>query len=77
MQEQILRKQRHASVIMAEVTGMDVRANSPVEAIDSEGVVIAGNHLLARTVIWTAGVAVSFMVGVDPGEHYAREQRML
>jgi len=39
--------------------GVEVRTNSPVEAIDSEGVVIAGNRLPARTVIWTAGVAAS------------------
>jgi NADH dehydrogenase len=39
--------------------GVEVRTNSPVEAIDREGVVIAGNRLSARTVIWTAGVAAS------------------
>ena len=39
--------------------GVEVRTNSPVEAIDSEGVVIAGNRLPDRTVIWTAGVAAS------------------
>lgn len=39
--------------------GVEVRTNSPVEAIDSEGVVIAGNRLPAKTVIWTAGVAAS------------------
>jgi NADH:ubiquinone reductase (H+-translocating) len=35
--------------------GVEVRTNSPVEAIDREGVVIAGNRLPAKTVIWTAG----------------------
>lgn len=35
--------------------GVEVRTNSPVEAIDSEGVVIAGKRLPAKTVIWTAG----------------------
>lgn len=39
--------------------GVEVKTNSPVEAIESEGVVIAGNRLSARTVIWTAGVAAS------------------
>lgn len=39
--------------------GVEVRTNSPVEAIDSEGVVIAGHRLPAKTVIWTAGVAAS------------------
>ena len=36
-----------------------MRTNAPVEAIDSEGVVIAGERLPAKTVIWTAGVAAS------------------
>jgi NADH:ubiquinone reductase (H+-translocating) len=39
--------------------GVEVRTNSPVEAIDSEGVVIAGERIPAKTVIWTAGVAAS------------------
>lgn len=39
--------------------GVEVRTHAPVEAIDSEGVVIAGERLAARTVIWTAGVAAS------------------
>ncbi len=39
--------------------GVEVRTSSPVEAIDSEGVVIAGERLAAKTVIWTAGVAAS------------------
>ena len=39
--------------------GVEIKTNSPVEAIESEGVVIAGNRLPARTVIWTAGVAAS------------------
>jgi NADH dehydrogenase len=39
--------------------GVEVRKNSPVEAIDREGVVIAGERLRAKTVIWTAGVAAS------------------
>jgi NADH dehydrogenase len=39
--------------------GIEVRTSSPVEAIDSEGVVIAGERLAAKTIIWTAGVAAS------------------
>jgi NADH dehydrogenase len=39
--------------------GVEIRTNSPVEAIDSEGVVIGGQRLAAKTVIWTAGVAAS------------------
>jgi NADH dehydrogenase len=39
--------------------GIEVRTRSPVEAIDSEGVVIAGERISAKTVIWTAGVAAS------------------
>jgi NADH dehydrogenase len=39
--------------------GVEVRTNSPVEAIDGDGVVIAGERVPARTVIWTAGVAAS------------------
>ena len=39
--------------------GIEVRTSSPVEAVDSEGVVIAGERLAAKTVIWTAGVAAS------------------
>ncbi len=39
--------------------GVEVRTSSPVEAIDSEGVVVAGERIAAKTVIWTAGVAAS------------------
>jgi NADH dehydrogenase len=39
--------------------GIEVRTSSPVEAIDSEGVVVAGERIPAKTVIWTAGVAAS------------------
>jgi len=39
--------------------GVEVRTSSPVEAIDSEGVVIAGERISTKTVIWTAGVAAS------------------
>ena len=39
--------------------GIEIRTNAPVEAIDSEGVVIARERLDAKTVIWTAGVTAS------------------
>ncbi len=39
--------------------GVEVKTCSPVEAIDGDGVVIAGQRVPARTVIWTAGVAAS------------------
>src|SRR5438067_5406942 len=39
--------------------GVEVRTSSPVESIDSDGVVIAGERIPAKTVIWTAGVAAS------------------
>jgi NADH:ubiquinone reductase (H+-translocating) len=39
--------------------GVEVRTNSPVEDLTSEGVVIGGNLLPTKTVIWTAGVAAS------------------
>jgi NADH dehydrogenase len=38
---------------------VEVRTNSPVEDVNSEGVVIRGKLLPAKTVIWTAGVAAS------------------
>jgi NADH:ubiquinone reductase (H+-translocating) len=38
---------------------VEVRTTPPVEAIESEGVIIAGERLCAKTVIWTAGVAAS------------------
>src|SRR5947209_2273814 len=39
--------------------GVEVRTNAPVEGIDKDGVVIAGERLNAKTIIWTAGVAAS------------------
>jgi NADH dehydrogenase len=39
--------------------GVEVRVNAPVEDVNSEGVVIGGKLLPAKTVIWTAGVAAS------------------
>jgi NADH dehydrogenase len=39
--------------------GVEVRTASPVSSIDENGVVIAGEYLPAKTIIWTAGVAAS------------------
>jgi NADH dehydrogenase len=39
--------------------GVEIRTRAPVEAVDASGVVIAGEHLPARTVIWAAGVRAS------------------
>ena len=39
--------------------GVEVRTGVAVEAIDEDGVMIAGKPLAAKTVIWTAGVAAS------------------
>jgi NADH:ubiquinone reductase (H+-translocating) len=39
--------------------GVDVRLGHAVERVDAEGVVIAGERVAARTVIWTAGVSAS------------------
>lgn len=39
--------------------GVEVKTHAPVEAIDVDGVVMAGERVSARTVIWTAGVAAS------------------
>jgi NADH dehydrogenase len=38
---------------------VEVKTSSPVEKVDDEGVVIGGERLAAKTVIWTAGVAAS------------------
>jgi NADH dehydrogenase FAD-containing subunit len=39
--------------------GVDVRIGKAVELVDAEGVVIAGERVETRTVLWTAGVAAS------------------
>jgi NADH dehydrogenase len=42
----------------AELTrlGVEVRTNAAVEAVDEQGVVIAGEPLAAKTIVWMAGV---------------------
>ncbi len=39
--------------------GVEVRTAQKVEAVDAEGVVVAGERVEARTVIWAAGVMAS------------------
>jgi NADH dehydrogenase FAD-containing subunit len=39
--------------------GVEVRLGRGVDHIDADGVVVAGERILSRTVIWTAGVAPS------------------
>lgn len=39
--------------------GVEVRAGAPVELIDADGVIVAGERIAAKTVIWTAGVQAS------------------
>ena len=48
--------------------GVEVHTGAPVTAIDGDGVVIGGQRLASRTVLWAAGVAASplgRLLGVD------------
>ena len=42
-----------------EKLGVDVRLGHAVDHIDDEGVIVAGDRILSKTVIWTAGVEPS------------------
>jgi NADH dehydrogenase len=42
-----------------ERVGVEVRTGAPVQEVDAGGVVVAGERIPARTVIWAAGVAAS------------------
>src|SRR5499427_3050813 len=42
-----------------EKLGVEVHLGHAVEKIDSEGVIVAGERMASKTVIWTAGVATS------------------
>src|SRR5262249_37737816 len=42
-----------------ETLGVEVRLGHGVDRIDGEGVVVAGERIASRTVIWTAGVTPS------------------
>jgi len=53
--ESLSRKSRR----MLERLGVDVREGQKVEAIDTEGVIVAGARIESRNVIWAAGVRAS------------------
>jgi NADH dehydrogenase FAD-containing subunit len=42
-----------------EALGVEIRLGHAVDQIDDDGVVVAGERIVSRTVIWTAGVAPS------------------
>src|SRR6202023_3186126 len=42
-----------------EKLGVEVRLGHSVDQIDADGIVVAGNRVASKTVIWTAGVAPS------------------
>jgi NADH:ubiquinone reductase (H+-translocating) len=42
-----------------ERVGVEVRTNAAVQQVDAGGVVVAGEHIAAQTVIWAAGVTAS------------------
>src|SRR6266404_5054412 len=42
-----------------EKLGVEVRLGQSVDQIDADGIAVAGEHILSKTVIWTAGVAPS------------------
>jgi NADH:quinone reductase (non-electrogenic) len=39
--------------------GVEIRTNAPVEHVDAEGVIVGGERIASRTVLWTAGVTPS------------------
>jgi NADH dehydrogenase/putative oxidoreductase len=49
---------RHAQVAL-EHLGVEVIVGSRVDGIDSQGVVVSGKRITARTVLWAAGVTAS------------------
>jgi len=48
----------HAQRDLEEI-GVEVRTNAMVEHIDADGVVVAGERIAAKTVVWAAGVQAS------------------
>jgi NADH dehydrogenase len=49
----------HAAKRRLEELGVEVRLGHGVDQIDADGVVVAGERIASKTVIWTAGVAPS------------------
>jgi len=39
--------------------GVEIRLGHPVDHIDADGIIVAGERIVSKTVIWTAGVAPS------------------
>jgi len=39
--------------------GVEIRTNAPVEHVNAEGVIVGGERIASRTVLWTAGVTPS------------------
>ncbi len=56
--------------------GVEIRTNAPVEQIDADGVIIQGQRICSKTVIWSAGVAAS-SAGKWLGAKVDRRQRVL
>ena len=48
-----------AALERLEKLGVEVRLGHGVDQIDTEGVIVAGERIASKTVIWTAGVAPS------------------
>ena len=64
---------RYAERALARL-GIQILFNSPVDHIDSKGVVAGGRHIAARTVVWAAGVKatpVAKWLQVKPTRHHA------
>jgi NADH dehydrogenase len=59
-----------------EELGVEVRTNAMVESIDASGVVIAGQHIAASTVVWAAGVQAT-RITYDPPVELDRAGRVL
>jgi NADH dehydrogenase FAD-containing subunit len=38
--------------------GVEIRTNARVERVDAEGVVVGGEHIASRMVLWTAGATL-------------------
>jgi len=49
----------HAAKEQLEKLGVEVRLGHGADQIDEEGVIVAGERIFSKTVIWTAGVAPS------------------
>jgi NADH dehydrogenase FAD-containing subunit len=48
-----------AALKRLEDLGVEIRLGHPVDHVDADGVIVAGERIFSKTVIWTAGVAPS------------------